>query len=117
MGSTVRGSYAIVLGQRSIGRPGDLYTKGGLYNKVDDQGIGQPRDRDFPFISADETRQGSTTRALQSSISFRKLATVSVKGNIGISRPKCHRSMIDPRTSLFHSSSTALALLGMVVLH
>jgi hypothetical protein len=53
----------------------------------------------IPYISTEETRQGSTTRPLQSSTSFRKPATVSEKGNIGIPRPKSHRNMIDPRTS------------------
>jgi hypothetical protein len=71
-----------------------------------------PRDRDFPFISTEETRQGSTTRPLQSSTSFRKPAMVSEKGNIGIPHSKSHRSMIDPRTSLYHSSTTALAPFG-----
>jgi hypothetical protein len=44
------------------------------------------------YISIEETRQGSTTRPLQSSTRFRKPATVSDKGNIGIRRPKtiCH---------------------------
>jgi hypothetical protein len=58
------------------------------------------RNRDFPFISVEETRRGSTMRPLQSSTSFRKPATVSEKGNIGIPRPKSHRSLIDLRTSL-----------------
>jgi hypothetical protein len=61
------------------------------------------------YISTEETRQCSTTRPLQSLTSFRKPATVSEKGNIGIPRPKSHRSMIDPRTSLYRGSSTALA--------
>jgi hypothetical protein len=47
-----------------------------------------PRDRDFPFISAEETRQGNTARPLQSFTSFRKSVTFSKKGNIGIPRPK-----------------------------
>jgi hypothetical protein len=58
-------------------------------------------DHDFPFISAEETRQGTTTRPLQSSTSFRKPPTVSEKGNIGIPLPKSHHNMIDPRTSLY----------------
>jgi hypothetical protein len=53
--------------------------------------------------------QGSTTRLLQSSTSFRKPATVSDKGDIGVPRLKSHRSMIDPRTTLYRSSSTGLA--------
>jgi hypothetical protein len=57
-------------------------------------------------------KAGSTTRPLQSSTSFRKPATVSGKGIIGIPRTKSHRGMIDPRTSLYRSSSTALALFG-----
>jgi hypothetical protein len=56
--------------------------------------------------------QGSPTRPLQSSTSFRKPATVSEKGNIGIPHLKSHRSMIDSRTSLYRSSSTALAPFG-----
>jgi hypothetical protein len=76
-----------------------------------------PRDRDFPFVSAEETRQGSTTRPLQSSTGFRKLATVSEKGNIGIPRPKSHHSMIDLRTSLYTASLPPLSLSGKVVLH
>jgi hypothetical protein len=60
-----------------------------------------PRDCDFPFISAEETRQGSTTRPLQSSTSFRKPATVFEESDIAIPRLKSHRSMINPRTSLY----------------
>ena len=59
-----------------------------------------------------EARQGSTTKHLQSSTSFRKPATVSDKGDIGIPRPKSHRSMIDLRTSLYRRSSTALSPSG-----
>jgi hypothetical protein len=36
-----------------------------------------PRGLEVPFISTEETRQGNTTRPLQSSTSFRKPATVS----------------------------------------
>jgi hypothetical protein len=39
---------------------------------------------EVPFISIEETRQGNTTRPLQSSTSFRKPATVSRKCNAGI---------------------------------
>jgi hypothetical protein len=59
-----------------------------------------PRDRDFPFISAEETRQGST-RSLQSFNSFRKPAMVSEESDIGIPRLKSHRNVINPRTSLY----------------
>jgi hypothetical protein len=62
-----------------------------------------------PYTSTEEARRGSNMRHLQSSSSFRKPATNSEKGDIGIPRLKSHRSMIDPRTSLYHSSSTALA--------
>jgi hypothetical protein len=54
-----------------------------------------PRDRYFPFISDEETRQGSTTRPLQSSTSFRKPDTVSEESDIGLSRLKSHRNMIN----------------------
>jgi hypothetical protein len=57
-------------------------------------------------------RQTTTMRLLQSSTSFQKPATVSEKGNIGIPLPKSHRSMIDPRTSLYACSSTALVSFG-----
>jgi hypothetical protein len=65
-----------------------------------------------PYNSIEEAMQGSTTRPLQSSTSFRKPAMVSKKGNIGIPRPKSHRSIIDPRTFLYHNSSTVLAPFG-----
>jgi hypothetical protein len=47
---------------------------------------------------------------LQSSTSFRKPATVSEKGNIGIPRLKIHRSMIDPRISLYAATLTPLPI-------
>jgi hypothetical protein len=43
-----------------------------------------PRGLEVPFISTEETRQGNTTRPLQSSTSFRKLAIVSREHNAGI---------------------------------
>jgi hypothetical protein len=43
-----------------------------------------PRDRDFPFISIEETWQGTTTRPLQSSTSLRKPSIVSRKRNAWI---------------------------------
>jgi hypothetical protein len=70
-----------------------------------------------PYTSTKEARQGTTTRPLQSSTGFRKPATVSRKGNIGIPRPKRHRSMIDPRTSLYTTPLLPLPLSGKVVLH
>jgi hypothetical protein len=70
------------------------------------------RDRDFPFISAEETRQGTTTGPLQSSTSFRKPATISEKRNIGIPRPKSHHNIINPRNSLYACSSTDLVPFG-----
>jgi hypothetical protein len=56
-------------------------------------------------------------RPLQSSTSFKKPATVSRMGNIGIPRLKSHRSMIDPRTSLYATPLLPLPLSGKVVLH
>jgi hypothetical protein len=70
-----------------------------------------------PYTSTKEARQGTTTRPLQSSSSFRKPATVSRKGNIGMPRPKSHRNMIDPRTSLYATLLLPLPLSGKVVLH
>jgi hypothetical protein len=54
-----------------------------------------------PYTSIKEARQGTTTKLLQSSINFRKPATVSRKRNIGILHLKSHRSKISPRTSLY----------------
>jgi hypothetical protein len=54
---------------------------------------------------------------LQSSTSFRNPATVSKKGNIGVLRSKSHRSMIDPRTSLYAAPLLPLSLSGKVALH
>jgi hypothetical protein len=54
-----------------------------------------------PYTSTKEARQGNTMRPLQSSISFRKLATVSKEHNIEIPRLKCHLSKINLRTSLY----------------
>jgi hypothetical protein len=53
-----------------------------------------------PYTSTEEARQGSTTRLLQSSTSFRKLATVSEESDIGIPHRKSHHNMVNPRTSL-----------------
>jgi hypothetical protein len=53
-----------------------------------------------PYTSTEEARRGSTMRPLQSSTSFKKLATVSEESNIGILHLKSHRSMTNPRTSL-----------------
>jgi hypothetical protein len=53
------------------------------------------------YTSTEEERQSNTTRPLQSSTSFRKLATVSKKGNIEMSRSKSHHNMIDLRTFLY----------------
>jgi hypothetical protein len=41
----------------------------------------------------------------------------SEKGNIGIPRSKSHRSLIDPRTSLYVAPLPPLPLSGKVVLH
>jgi hypothetical protein len=70
-----------------------------------------------PLDTSEVNGKGSTTRPLQSSNSFRKPATVSKKGNIRIPRPKSHRSMIDPRTSLYAAPLPPLPLSGKVVLH
>jgi hypothetical protein len=54
-----------------------------------------------PYTSTEEARQGSTTRPLQSSTSFRKPATVSKESDIGIHHLKSHLSKINPRASLY----------------
>jgi hypothetical protein len=54
-----------------------------------------------PYTSTKEARQGTTTRPLQSSTSFRKPAIVSRKRSKGIPRLKSHRSKLIPRTSLY----------------
>jgi hypothetical protein len=54
-----------------------------------------------PYTSTEKARQGNTTRPLQSSTSFRKLATVYEESNIGIPRLKSCLSKIKPRTSLY----------------
>jgi hypothetical protein len=53
-----------------------------------------------PYISTKEARQGFTMRHLQSSTSFRKPATVSRKLQCRDPSSDCHRSKINPRTSL-----------------
>jgi hypothetical protein len=53
-----------------------------------------------PHTSTKEARHGNTMRPLQSSISFRKLSTISKERNIGILRLKSHLSKINLRTSL-----------------
>jgi hypothetical protein len=45
-----------------------------------------PRDRDFPYTSTEEARQGNTTRPLQSSTSFRKPAKFLGSSNAGTPR-------------------------------
>jgi hypothetical protein len=54
-----------------------------------------------PYTSTKEARQGTITRPLQSSTSFRKPAIVSRKRNKGTPHLKNHRSKISPRTSLY----------------
>jgi hypothetical protein len=58
-----------------------------------------------PYTSTEEVRQDSTTSLLQSSTSFRKPTMVSEESDIGIPRLKSHRSMINPRTSLYRQLS------------
>jgi hypothetical protein len=53
-----------------------------------------------PYTSTKEARQGTTTRPLQSSTSFRKPATVSRKLQCRNPSPDRHRSKINLRTSL-----------------
>jgi hypothetical protein len=53
-----------------------------------------------PYTSSKEARQGTTTRPLQSSTSFRKPATVSRKLQCRDISPDRHRSEINPRASL-----------------
>jgi hypothetical protein len=53
-----------------------------------------------PYTSTKEARQGNTTRPLQSSTSFRKLATVYRKLQCRDPSPDRHRRKINPRTSL-----------------
>nr|ACN27149.1 unknown [Zea mays] len=52
-----------------------------------------------PYTSTKEARQGTTTRPLQSSTSFRKPATVYRKLQCRDPSPDRHRSKINPRTS------------------
>jgi hypothetical protein len=53
-----------------------------------------------PYTSTKEARQSNTTRHLQSSTSFRKLATVYRKLQCRNPSPDRHHSKINPRTSL-----------------
>src|SRR5688500_15507062 len=53
-----------------------------------------------PYTSTKETRQGNTTRPLQSSTSFRKPAIVYRKLQCRDPSPDRHRNKIIPRTSL-----------------
>jgi hypothetical protein len=65
-----------------------------------------------PYTSTKEARQGTTTRPLQSSTSFRKPATVSRERNIGIPRLKSHRSKSIREPPYTDHSHTTLALFG-----
>ena len=53
-----------------------------------------------PYTSTKEARQDNTTRPLQSFTSFRKPATVSRERKCKNPPSDCHRSKINPRTSL-----------------
>jgi hypothetical protein len=75
------------------------------------------RDHDFPFISTEETRQGTTTRPLQSSTSFRKPTTVSRKRNARIPHLTAIAAKSAQEPPYTDHSRTALAPSGKVVLH
>jgi hypothetical protein len=65
-----------------------------------------------PYTFTKEARQGTTTRPLQSSTSFRKTATVSKEHSIEIPRLKSHRSKINREPPYTDHSPTALAHFG-----
>jgi hypothetical protein len=62
-----------------------------------------------PYTFTKEARQGTTTRPLQSSTSFRKPATVSRKLQCRDPSPDRHRSKINPRASHTDHSPTVVA--------
>jgi hypothetical protein len=71
----------------------------------------------IPYTSTKEARQGTTTRPLQSSTSFRKPATVSRKHNAGIPRLT---TIVANQPKNFPTLTTPLLplpLSGKVVLH
>jgi hypothetical protein len=63
-----------------------------------------------PYTFTKEARQGSTTRPLQSSTSFRKPAIVFRKLQCWDHSPDRHRSKINPRTSLHRPLCWGLVL-------
>jgi hypothetical protein len=63
----------------------------------------------IPYTSTKEARQGSTTRPLQSSTSFRKLATVSRKLQCKNPSPDRHRSKSTQGPPYTDHSPTALS--------
>src|SRR5688572_9177746 len=71
----------------------------------------------LPYTSTKEARQGNTMRPLQSSTSFRKPATVYGKSSCKNPPSDCHRSKINPRTSLHATPLLSLPLSGKVVYH
>ena len=70
-----------------------------------------------PYTSTKEARQGTTTRPLQSSTSFRKPATVYGKSSCKNPSSDRYRSKINPRTSLHATPLLPLPLSGKVVIH
>jgi hypothetical protein len=53
------------------------------------------------YTSTKEARQGNITMLLQSSTSFRKLATITRERSIGIPRMNIYRNKINSRASLY----------------
>jgi hypothetical protein len=64
-----------------------------------------PRDHDFPFISTEKMRQGSTTRTFQSFTSSRKPATDSGRRKHMNPLSKKLYRQLDPRTSLYSAAT------------
>jgi hypothetical protein len=70
-----------------------------------------------PYTSTKEARQGTTTRPLQSSTSFRKPATVSRKLQCRAPRLTAITTKSTQGPPYIDHSTTALPLSGKVVLH
>jgi hypothetical protein len=71
-----------------------------------------------PYTSTKEARQGTTTRPLQSSTSFRKPATVYRKLHCRNPSPDRHRSKINPKDlPTLTTPLLPLPLLDKVVIH
>jgi hypothetical protein len=71
----------------------------------------------IPYTSTKEARQGNTTRHLQSSISFRKSATVSRKSNVRIPRLTAITAKSTREPPYMPTPLLPLPLSGKVVLH